>query len=149
MFSSPQALPQCGSVPCISLISHAIMNGTINGTTADLLMYSLAFITEPTLPIINETLKVAKLNRTRPALLSLSTQIYNFYQKNQVGLFVSSHCTWFPWQLPLHHLPYSTTEPEPSNSFYTLCFKQILFLKFISVYFLNWYRLCRSKFYQG
>ncbi|XP_066298737.1 uncharacterized protein [Branchiostoma lanceolatum] len=80
-----QALPQCGSVPCISLISHAIMNGTINGTTADLLLYSLAFITEPTLPIINETLKVAKLNRTRPALLSLSTQVYNFYQKNQTA----------------------------------------------------------------
>ncbi|KAI8509686.1 hypothetical protein Bbelb_121140 [Branchiostoma belcheri] len=80
-----QALPQCGSVPCISLISHAIMNGTINGTTSDLLMYSLAFITEPTLPIINQTLKVARLNRTRPALLSLSTQIYNFYQKNQTA----------------------------------------------------------------
>jgi hypothetical protein len=77
------ALPQCGTWPCMSVIASALINSTINGSRADVLLYALAFEPNPTLRVVNETLRIARVIRSRPAILTLTTLIHNYYQNNK------------------------------------------------------------------
>ncbi|XP_077982064.1 uncharacterized protein LOC144437068 [Glandiceps talaboti] len=77
------ALPQCGTWPCISVIATALVNSTINGTRADVLLYALAFEPNPSLQVVNETLRIADVLRTRPAMLTLGTLIHNYVSNNK------------------------------------------------------------------
>ncbi|XP_002734473.1 uncharacterized protein LOC100370756 [Saccoglossus kowalevskii] len=79
------ALPQCGTWPCMSVIASALINSTINGSRADVLLYALAFEPNPSLQVINETLRIASAIRSRPAILTLSTLINNYYQNNETA----------------------------------------------------------------
>ncbi|XP_070563313.1 apolipoprotein B-100-like [Ptychodera flava] len=77
------ALPQCGTWPCMSVITTALINSTINGSRADVLLYALAFEPRPSLEVINETLRVASALRSRPAMLTLGTLINSYYNNNK------------------------------------------------------------------
>ncbi|XP_035698244.1 apolipoprotein B-100-like [Branchiostoma floridae] len=82
-----QALPQCGTRPCFSAIRQLVTSGFLPKAVAETAVYAMAFLPYPNVDAINETLRVAQYNRSRPAVLALSSLVYRYTQNNMTEPF--------------------------------------------------------------
>ncbi|CAH1244186.1 APOB [Branchiostoma lanceolatum] len=82
-----QALPQCGTKPCFSAIRQLVTSGFLPKAVAETAVYAMAFLPYPNVDAINETLRVAQYNRSRPAILALSSLVYRYTQNNMTEPF--------------------------------------------------------------
>ncbi|XP_019623589.1 PREDICTED: uncharacterized protein LOC109469506 isoform X1 [Branchiostoma belcheri] len=82
-----QALPQCGTRPCFSAIRQLVTSGFLPKAVAETAVYAMAFLPYPNVDAINETLRVAQYNKSRPAILALSSLVYRYTQNNMTEPF--------------------------------------------------------------
>ncbi|XP_078097099.1 apolipophorins [Mustelus asterias] len=76
-------LPACGTEACIQFLTEIILSKELDQDRADAFLWSLAFIPEPTAPMIAAVTALLRSPEARtPTFLGVSSLVHNFCSKN-------------------------------------------------------------------